>query len=107
MPYLAIVLTPPECLQCSGHVEEGVIDKRMGSNVVVKGPPGTEPGRANSPDKDHFKSTKSMVYSRMSLGASLSLDHTPSFTQVQSIPSKDIPLVKTEVYATPNIRFRR
>ena len=92
-------------------MEEGVIDKRMGSNVTVVGPPGTEPGTepgmANSPDKGRFDIMKSVVYSRMSSGAGLSLNHTPSLAQVQSIPSKDIPLVKAEVYATPNIRFRR
>lgn len=89
-----------------------MIDDQMDSGVVVYGPPGTEPVMRSSPrillqnndsdfiSKGRFDSMHSVVYSRISSGASLSSGHTPSRTQLLSIPSKDIPLVRAEVYAT-------
>lgn len=91
-----------------------MLDNEMGSEVVVCGPPGTEPvmrsPRPNSImlcdgdlefiSKGRFDAMKSIVYSRVSSSACLSSGHTPSHTQVLSVPSKDIPRVRAEVYAT-------
>ncbi len=77
--------------------------------IVVRGPPGTEPVMVNNtPFKGRYDDNESVVYSRISSssGAGLSNGHTPSPSQVLSIPSKDIPKLRAEVYATPT-RSRR
>lgn len=83
---------------CSGEdahcFQEDHIASDEGSRVVVYGPPGTESRCQNDP----FNRVKSVVYSRISAGAGLSPGHTPSSTQVLSIPPKDSPRVRGEVY---------
>lgn len=75
--------------------------------IVVRGPPGTEPVLVdNTYFKGRYDDQESVVYSRISSGAGLSHGHTPSPSQVLSIPSKEIPRPRAEVYATP-IRSRR
>lgn len=70
--------------------------------IVVRGPPGTEPVMVdNKPFKGRYDDMESVVYSRISSGASLSTGHTPSPAQVLSIPCKDFPQLRAEVYATP------
>lgn len=60
---------------------------------MVYGPPGTE----SMCQDNHLKSA---VYSRVSAGAGLSPGKTPSHTQILSIPPKDCPRVRGEVYAS-------
>lgn len=70
--------------------EEDILDQNMGVDVVVCGPSGTESVRFDG---------KSAFYSRISSCASLSSGHTPNHAQVLSIPSKDTPRIRAEVYA--------
>lgn len=96
---LCVVLLcyPLYSCECS-HYEEtnDIIDNSEASQVVVYGPPGTESMCQNN----QLNRLKSTVYSRVSAGAGLSPGHTPSRTQVLSIPPKDSPRVRGEVYAS-------
>ncbi len=79
---------------------EGDCNDAMGSEVVLYGPPGTH--QRDAPEFSQFNIANSLVYSRISSVASLSCGRTPSHTQLLSIPSKDFPCVRAEVYATVN-----
>lgn len=91
--------------------EENEEEDGMDSGVVVYGPPGMEPVKRHTPlrlssnsefiSKGRFDTMKSVVYSRVSASVGLSSGHTPSRTQILSIPPKDTPRIMEEVYATP------
>jgi hypothetical protein len=87
--------------------EDAILEDEVGAGVVLYGPPGTEPVLQHTPrhsefiSRGRFDSMKSVVYSRSSASASLSIGHTPHHAQILAIPCKDTPRVRAEVYATP------
>ena len=83
------------------HDSEDSMDE-MAQHVVVCGPYGTEP----IPDisKARYDDNESLVYSRISLALSPLVGYPPSRNQVQSIPPKDTPRVRAEVYTPQRTR---
>ncbi len=71
--------------------------QEMSQYVIVCGPPGTE-SIPNLSDA-RFDDLESIVYSRTSLGVRHLAGRAPNYKQVLSIPPKDTPPIRAEVYA--------
>ena len=109
--YYNYYVRPPQ-LTCNAHTncrdasdhdiqqEDSDAEDTSGVQVCTCGPPGTEPVlSAGFSSMTRYDKNKSVVYSRVSAGAGLLSGHTPSRVQLLSIPPKDSPHVRGEVYA--------
>ena len=67
--------------------------------MTVCGPPGTE--FIDDVSKARFDELQSIVYSRTSSGVTILPCRAPSQIEVRSIPPKDTPPLRVEVYARP------